>query len=40
MERDLLAKTCSDRAKGFKVQESRFRLEVRKKVFMMRVLKH
>ena len=38
----LFSRACSDTTKGngFKVKEAKFRPEIRKKFFMMRVVKH
>ena len=39
---NLFDKACCDRRKsnGFKLKEGRFRLDIRKKLFTMRVVKH
>jgi len=38
----LFSRTCCDRARdnGFKLKEGRFRLDIRKKIFMVRAVKH
>jgi len=41
IDRDrLFTKACSDRARGFQLQEGRFRLAIRKKFFTLRVVRH
>ena len=36
----LLSRACCDRTNGFELKEGRFRLHIRKKFFMLRVVKH
>jgi len=39
---NIFSRACCDRARrnGFKLREGRFRLDIKKKYFMMRVVKH
>ena len=39
---NLFSKACCDRRRGdgFKIKEGRFRLDIRKKIFTVRVVKH
>jgi len=41
-ENNLFSKACCDKtgSNGFKLRESRFRLGIRKKIFIVRVVKH
>ena len=37
---ELFTRACSDKTKGFKLKESRFRLDFQKKFFTVRVVRH
>lgn len=42
MEGDFLTRACGDRTKsnGFKIKKGKFRWDIRKKLFTMRVVRH